>query len=36
MRDLFIGLIVALFIAGFMVYVYAPSLLHVWLHRLLY
>jgi hypothetical protein len=36
MRDLFVGLIVALFIAGFMVYVYEPSLFHVWLHRLLY
>jgi hypothetical protein len=36
MRDLFVGLIVALFIAGFMVYVYEPALFHVWLHRLLY
>ena len=36
MRDFFVGLIVALFIAGFMVYIYEPSLFHVWLHRLLY
>jgi hypothetical protein len=36
MRDLFVGLIVALFIAGFRVYVYEPALFHIWLHRLLY
>ncbi len=36
MRDWIVGLIVALFIAGFMVYSYEPSIFHTWLHRLLY
>jgi hypothetical protein len=36
MRDWIVGLIVAVFIAGFMVYVYEPALFHIWLHRLFY
>ena len=36
MRDIAVGLIVAIFIALFMVYVYEPSLFHLWLHRLFY
>ena len=36
MRDIAVGLIVANFIALFMIYVYQPSLFHTWLHRLFY
>jgi hypothetical protein len=36
MRDIAVGLIVAAFIALFMVYVYQPSVFHAWLNRLLY
>ena len=36
MRDIAVGLIVAIFIALFMIYVYQPSLFHTWLHRLFY
>ncbi len=36
MRDIAVGLIVAVFIALFMVYMYEPSLYHHWLHRLFF
>jgi hypothetical protein len=36
MRDIAVGLIVAIFIALFMIYVYQPSLIHLWLRRLFY
>jgi hypothetical protein len=36
MRDIAVGLIVVIFIALFMIYVYQPSLIHTWLHRLFY
>ena len=36
MRDIAVGLIVAIFIALFMIYIYQPSLIHLWLHRLFY
>ena len=35
-REIAVGLIVVIFIALFMIYVYQPSLIHTWLHRLFY
>jgi hypothetical protein len=34
MREIAIGLGVSIFIALFMVYLYEPSLYHLWFHRL--
>ena len=36
MRDFAVGLGVMIFIALCMIYVYEPSLYHVWLHRLFF
>jgi len=36
MRDLMVGLAVAIFIALVTVYIYAPHVLHHWVNRLLF
>ena len=36
MRDILVGLGVAIFIALFLIYTYQPSVFHYWLNRLLH